>query len=310
MKEIIDGGQKTNPFHKEWNLTADKLRQDLADTRPVLVFSSLRTPQHNHGSHASQGTYSTPTPIARNVVPIAIDSDDPDDIDTPTKSSPVVQGNGQKRPYASPHSSQKKPKRTKDELPAANFIKESTSKRFTLSKVQEILQDAYSGLNHLVDPKAIESMITLSMEHWGEPLERFLLSTRALCEEMVFQQVQAVYGKYAETQYYETIRSICEAFFERAFTEQRELLHRVLKWELSRPKTCNDKAISQAQAEALTLLQTRRREIRAGVFLDEQEARIGKQSVGQVRIEKLAKITEDQLGPDPFKKEVEAMTVS
>ena len=126
---------------------------------------------------------------------------------------------------------------------------------------------------------------------------------------MVHEQMESIYAKYFHTQYHESIRKTCETFFEVAFTEHHELIKRILKWEQCRPKTCNDEAIDLAQSRALDTLQTKRRDIRAVVFLDEQEVKTGRFSTGQTRVEKLAKITDAQLGVDPNRKEIEAMAV-
>ena len=303
LKENIDGSQKANPFQKEWNAMAKKFRQDLADSRPVLVFSSTRSLQQDQ---SMCGTPSPITPTAKSTVPITIVSDDSDD--GSLRIRPNTTQIGQKRSPNSTYTTPKKLKRSMSDSPTSKR-NEVSSKRFSLAEVQSHLQDAYNGLSNLIHPRAVEKMIILSMEHWEGPLHRFLASTRELCEGMVFEQVQMVYGKYLETEYFETIRKICEGFFEKAFAEHREILQRLLRWEQARPKTCNDEAIDLAQAKALSLLQSRRRDIRAARFLDELEARTGKISNGQARVEKLARITDDQLGPDPYKKEIEAMTV-
>ena len=303
LKENIDGSQKANPFQKEWNVIAKKFRQDLAESRPVLVFSSVRSLPQNQSIY---GLHDTPTPTARSKVPIPVDTDDSDD--SGLRIQPNTTRIGQKRSPKSAYTTPKKLKRSMSDSPTSKR-NEVFSKRFSLLEVQSHLQDAYNGLSNLIDPRAVEKMIILSMEHWQDPLDRFLASTRELCERMVFEQVQMVYGKYFETEYFEAIRMICEKFFTKAFSEQRDILQRVLKWEQTRPKTCNDEAINLAQAKALSLLQSRRREIRASAFLDELEARTGKSTSGQARAEKLTRITDDQLGQDPYKKEIEAMTV-
>ncbi len=313
LKESIDGGQKTNSFHKEWNQWALRFRQELAETRPTLLYQGLQVPVHSQSPNGNQNLFGTPTPVVKNSAAISIDSDEsdnPDNMESPSKLSPLPPRVGQKRPVVSAYTTPKKLQRATAEFSASKKPKMVSSKKFSLQEIRNILQDAYIGLHNLIDPKAIEKMIRLSMEHWEHPLSQFLAQTRKLCEVMVFQQIQDVYAKYSETQYYEQIRQICERFFDKAFTEQTQLLMRILEWEQSRPMTCNDEAINLAQSKAFTLLETKRRETRATAYLNEQEARLGKPSSGQARVDKLAKVTDSQLGPDPYKKEIEAMTVS
>ena len=305
----IDSVAKVNHFQKQWNLTVAKFCHDLAETRPVLLFSMPHTPQNGVSPGSSRGSYGTPTPKARQTVSIQIDSDD-SDVEIPaylTSNSKI----GQKRPQASASTTPNKFQKTHTESKFTTDSKSTfSSKRFSLSQIQDMLQEAYTGLNSLTDPRAIETMISMSMDHWEVPLQQFLARTRELCEGMVADQVQDVYGKYFQTQYYESIREICESFFDAVFAEQNTLAKRLLTWEQAKPKTCNDEAITVAQAKASNLLQTKRREMRAMAYLDDQEGRNGKLSNGQARMEKVSKITDTQMGPDPFKKEIEAMTVS
>lgn len=127
---------------------------------------------------------------------------------------------------------------------------------------------------------------------------------------MIFEQIQKVFGKYAKTLFYDKIMQICESFFEKVMAQQRQLVLRVLSWEISKPKTFNEEALELASEKALTLLQTKRHEIRATTFLDEQEAKTGKTTSGQARVEKASKITDATLGPDLYAKEIRAMSVS
>ena len=309
IEKHIDGGSQVNSFQKEWNRLAMDFRKDLANTRPVLVM--LPNPQIPSHGYSSRGTGSssisgTPTPAAKaSTTPIDIDSDDDDSLFNP---SPVVQRHGQKRPLASAQSTPRKISRTLNNTPRSAAM--SNSRRFHLSEVRDIIQDAYIGLPNQIDPKATERMIVMSMAHWEEPVKRFLTGTKQLCEEMVFEQVEKVFGKYTKTLFYEKVMEICEAFFEKVLSQQRQLVMQILKWEMSKPKTFNDEALNLAEGRALTLLQTKRREARAGAYLDEQEAKLGKQTSGQARIEKISKLSDAQLGPETFNREIAAMSVS
>ena len=153
-------------------------------------------------------------------------------------------------------------------------------------------------------------MIIMSMSHWERPVNELLSDTKSLCEAMVFEQIQKVFGKYAKTRFYEKIMEICENFFEQALSRQRGTVMQVLKWEMAKPKTFNDEALVHAEDKALTLLQTRRREARAGAFLDEQEAIAGKTTTGQTRVEKMSKVSDAQLGPEEYSREIAALSVS
>ena len=306
----VGGGLQTNSFQKEWNVTSQKFKLDLAETRPVLVFQHQQTPQRTQLPQTLGGDISgTPSPAARNTLPIAIDSDESDEMYTPTKASPAVPRSGLKRSLTSTNTTSRKAQKTDGARSLQSSPAKVSSKRFTIREVQDTMHDAYQGLPGQVDPKALERMIGLSMAHWQVPLDNFLDRTRQLCQNMVFEQVQETFAKYSETQYYDAIQSICEEFFVKAFSEQRQLAQRILGWEQSNPTTSNDEAFELAQQAALQLLQTKRHKIRAGIFLDEQEAKTGKLSTAQARLEKIAKISESHLGPEPYRSEIKAMSV-
>lgn len=307
IEKHIDGGSQVNSFQREWHSLAKTFRKALADSRPVLVvIPNPQTPSHGHafrgtGSGSMSGT---PTPASRgNATPIPIDSDD-DDI--PCDPSPVIRRPGQKRPLASAQHTPNKIPRTVNSTPPV-----SSSRRFVLKEVRDIVEDAYfGGLPDRVDPKATERMIVMSMTHWENPVNEFLEGTKVLCKEMISEQIQKVFGEYVKTRFYEEVKSIWESFFKQAISQQRQLIMQLLKWELAKPKTLNDEAFGLAEAKALTLLQIKRRETRAGTYLDEQEAVTGKITTGQARIERICKVSDAQLGPDEYKKEIGAMSVS
>lgn len=307
IEKQVDGGSQVNSFQKAWNRLAMDFRKELADTRPVLVMvPNNQTPGHGRYSRGtgSSSMSGTPTPVAKaNATPIAIDSDD-DDI--PYNPSPVLQRSGQKRPLTSAQQTPHKTPRTFNNTPRSAAM--SSSRRFHLSEVRDIIQDAYIGLPNQIDPKATERMIMMSMEHWEEPVNRFLTGTKQLVEAMVFEQVEKVFGGYTKTLFYEKVMEICESFFGKVLSQQRQLVMQILKWEISKPKTFNDEALDLAEGRALTLLQTKRREARAGAFLDEQEAKLGKPTGGQARIEKISKLSDAQLGPEIYNREIAAMS--
>jgi len=308
IEKHIKGGTPEYPFQKEWDLITQDFRQELADTRPVLVFSSARS--LGRGQQFSGSLVGTPTIAARNTTPIPVESDGDDDHDaTPSRSTPAFHRSSKRPP---PSISQSTPTKFLKTVSGVSPILPARkgSKRFHLPEVRNICLNAYNGGIRKISPRAIENMIAISMEHWEDPLDHFMTRTKKLCEELIFEQIQKVYGKHSQTEYYEAIRQICETFFDNAFSEQRQLAKRILNWEQCRPKTCNDKAMESAEAEVLIVLRKKSREIRAEAYLCEQERKSGKQSTGQGRMEKLDKITDAQLAPEGYNQEIEAMSVS
>ena len=305
IQKNIDGGLQDNTFQKRWHYLALEFRKVLADSRPVLMLPTPAIPRQSSSDTPSREMTGTPTPgSGRGNIPVFnVDSDSEGD----HKPSPV-QLPGRKRSHPSTQSTPSKCSRIVPKRARGYGI---TSRRFTLLEVRDIIRDAYTGLPNQTHPKAIERMIKLSQEHWHEPVEHFLGQIRELCEAMVFEQVLEVFGHRQQTKYYEQILGICETFFEEALMYQRQVAKDILSWELSKPNTLNSEAMKIAGDKALAFLQARRREVRANAFLDEQEAKSGKTTTGQARIDKLSKLTDDgKLPPDMFTQEIMAMSVS
>ena len=305
LQKNIDGGLEKNAFLERWDSLASEFHKVLAESRPVLMLPTPSTQgQRSNGTPSSEVT-GTPTPgSGRGNIPIFnIDSDSEGDC-KPTR----VHISGRKRPHPSTHSTPIKFSRI---VPKRTQGYGSTSKQFTLPEVRDILRSTYVGLASQRHPIAIERMIRLSLEVWDKPVEHFLAQVRELCQNMVFEQVLEVFGHHQQTKYYEQILEICETFFEAASVFQRQVAKDILRWELLRHRTCNSEALNLASEKALAMLEARRREVRANAYLDEQEAKSGKTTSGQARVDKLSKLTDDgKLPPDMFTQEIISMSVS
>ena len=184
-------------------------------------------------------------------------------------------------------------------------------KRFQLSEIREIVQDAFvAGIPNQVHPKAIERMCTMSVAHWEKPLAEFLGHTADMVLEVLFDRLDKVLGKWKQTKLYTETRAIIGAFVTKALMEQRTVAERSLKLEMTKPMTLNSEAQSLACADALAKLEEARWEVRCGIWLDEQERKSGRLTSGQTKQDKATKVTEAQIGSDPFKQEIRTMAVS
>lgn len=183
-------------------------------------------------------------------------------------------------------------------------------KQFGLDEIRKIRQDHYVGLPGETDPKAIEMMIKLSMTHWEDHINQYINRTGELCETMVYERVLSVFEHRQNTQFYSELTDICGNFIAKAVDDQRNLVTQILSWELKKPGTLNEVAIEVEKDKAVEFLQKKRRERLVKAWLDQEEEKCGKQTVGQARMDKMAKVTDAQLGPDPYCLEIKAMGVS
>ena len=307
LQKHIDGGSQICPFQKDFHELATQFRQSLAKTKPILKlreFPPLPTRETPNGSTAG-----TPCPVSRSrgyqdtsfVVDIS------DDEDTP---SPVVQRSGKKRVNGSILESPSKVQKMETPLSHLSSRQTTQSRCFTLPEVRKIIQRGYISLPGQVDPKAIEELISQSMEHWNKPLEAFFVQVATLCKNTVLQQVESVFGHRQQTRYYDEILEVCDFFLEEACAEQFKIAERLLSWELSKPTTLDERTMELARTAATNLLLSQRRKILAERFLSEQEEKSGKRSGGPLRDEKLAKVPDDELTVETFGPELKAMAVS
>lgn len=274
---------------------------------PLVTITATQTPSRKVRSSTSvREMPATPTTI-RNPAPISVESDT--DSEEPPKISPASRKRiAQKRPHPSAQSTPQKAARM-GEIPQFEANKIGRT-QFELDEIRGIRQDHYVGLPGETDPKAIEKMIQLSMAHWEHPVNQYISRTGELCQSMVYERILGVFGHRQNTQFYDELTDICGAFLSKAIADQLKLVKQILSWELKKPKTLNEVAIEVAKEKAIEYLQKKRRDYLTKTWLDQEEEKSGKHTTGPVRMDKMAKVTDAQLGPDPYSLEIKAMGVS
>ena len=302
----FDGGFQDCPFQREWHNISVDFREIMEGLYPLVTVNAAQPPSRKAQSSTTFGErLGTPTPT-RNTAPISIDSDS--DREEPLKTSPVSRpGIAQKRPHPSAQSTPRKVARM-SVTPRSRTDKPGR-KRFELDEIRTIRQDHYVGLPGEIDPKATERMIQLSMAHWEDPVDQYISRTGELCQSMIYQRVLSVFGHRQNTQFYNELMDVCHNFLTNAINDQRKIVKQILSWELVKPKTLNEVAIEVAKEKAIEYLQKKRRDCLAKAWVDQEEERTGKQTTGAARMEKTAKVTDGQLGPDPYCLEIKAMGV-
>ena len=294
MKCQIDGGSPYYPFQKILKNLIDEFRNKVEKSHPILLM-----PESNHVARGSSpiDQHGTPTPIRQTT--IFLDSED---------ESGNLSKNPQKRNRSGEPSSSKK--RRTENIPwyTADDPKQS-SKRFTLDQIREIIHDAYIGPTEQVDPRATDQMILLSLQHWEKLLNWFMNKTDTVCRDLIHSQLSKTFGCWQQTSIFTRLLDICNSFFSEHMTQQRHFGERALYLETYKPVALNSMAMQTATHKARLYIQSRRRVWRAEDLLDSQEDKRAKKTQ-MTREERIEKITDDQLGPDPYQKEVEQMGVS
>ena len=307
LAKHFDGGFQDCSFQRDWYNESLEFRAIMEGSYPLVTIATVPTPSRKVRSSTSFGGMpGTPTPI-RNVALISVDSDS--DSEEPPKISPASsKRNTKKRPHPSTQSTPQKVARM-SEIPRFKMDK-LDRKQFGLDEIRSILQNHYIGLPGETDPKATEQMIQLSMAHWEQPVNQFIKRTGELCQDMIHERVLSVFGHRQNTQFYSELTGICGTFLSKAIDDQLMLVKQILSWEQKKPKTLNEVAIEVAKNKHIEYLQKKRREVRAKAWLDQEEEKSGKQTTGLARTDKMAKVTDAQLGPDLYSLEIKAMGVS
>lgn len=300
----FDGGYKDCHFQREWHDMTVEFRNDMAGSYPRVILTTTQTPSRQGQSSTSLSEMPRTPTLTRNNAPISIHSDS--DNEESLKPSPASrQRVTQKRPHPSTQSTPQKYARI-SEIPQYK----PGRKHFGLDNIREICHNHNSRLPGEIDSKAIETMIQGSTTHWEDLVNQYIDRTGKLCETMVHKRVLSVFENRQNTQFYSELTDFCNGFLTKAIDDQRKIIKQMLDWELRKPMTLNEEALKLAKEKANQVLQQRRRELLAKAWLDQEEERTGKQTTGAARVEKMAKITDAQIGPDPYGLEIKAMVVS
>ncbi len=280
VKTHIDGGNPRYPFRKDWHNLALSFRNIIADSRPELVMPPI--------SGGSDSSPESPTPKGKKrPVTISVDSDS----DDTSFAEPVS-----RRPVAR----------------AASVVGRPFARRFSLRQIHSIIEEGHVCLPQQIDTRVTERMIIMSLEMWEKPLNQFLHRTETLCHVMLTQQISQTFHRWQSTQLYARVVEICESFLKEKMVSQRQTAKRVLQLELQFPMTLSDEALQVSCEKARAEVHTERRCYLAGIYVDRvQMGRTnGKFSASLSREEKIARVTDEQLPPDQYSKEIWLMGVS
>ena len=301
-------------------------RKELADNRPIMVLPPTRRPNFAQPT-TEDGFTDLPRRHIRRVIRDASESIiiDSDDGDSPCVGTAIRQPKSDKK-RTSEHLAELTPSKKSrlDKIPPYNggggtsffpsALHASTSvgdkARFTFEDIREIITAAYVGLPFQTDSKAIEQMNQMSMKPWERSMGFFLEQTETLCQQIVVDRIGEEFGRWRTTPLYDRITKICEVFLVKTMAEQRAAAQRNHRMEEQDTMTFNEEALAQAQAEALTTLRAARRDNRRAAYVAKLEMQSGKVFSDQVFKDRMPKVTDEQLGVDPFNQELEAMAVS
>ena len=301
----IDGDSEMYLFQRDWNLLTKQFCKTMSESRPIL-----RRPSFNivNRSAEDQGQPSTPTPNRRPTAPIMVDSDD--EKAGPSSSSKTANKRGH------PGVGEKSPaKRTRlHEIPLHSAGEKSSpgnfrafNRYFTFAEIRQYLQNVQTIGLPGQNPKAIERMAKECCQLWDRPLGLLLDSTAQLCRHTILTQVAAAFAQWRQTPLYLMVQSTCENFLSDIMGRQRDLTALILRREQLKPTASNEDLLNATNEKMRDVLLTWRRGHRV------QEKQIEQAADSETPLREgrpPGRFTDEQLGPDPYIQEIDAMAVS
>ncbi|KAJ0426342.1 P-loop containing nucleoside triphosphate hydrolase protein [Aspergillus carlsbadensis] len=274
----IEGGSREYPLQKLWTNIAEDFKRSLAKTRPtVRLLSELDkefiSNSRNDDSECELTEIQTPKKTK-------VDGEEPSPRGRPTKKATG---------YLTTHFDK-----------FANSVKE-----FTWEEIRDINKESASaGIPQQINPKAIDSMNRMSVEHWRDPVMVFINASHRLVKDTLLWELKEVFVQYLQTELYRELRRIIETYLRKLRDEHVAHVDEVFSIEYQRPFTMAKSALDQETNAANALFVRRRFEARANHFLDLQQ----KYPRGDPRrVTEMKKLGVNELGVDIFTLEVKMM---
>ncbi|TQB74446.1 hypothetical protein MPDQ_004747 [Monascus purpureus] len=292
IRANVDGGSSEYPLQKMWRHLTEDFQHSLAKTRPTVELMSA--PERM----AYKATLKAD---------IADDDDGDNDDDVTAidgltnRENPVYQ--------QSTADMKKKPASLASGYKTIHFkIFDQPFKKFTWEEIRGINQDSYSaGIPDQTDPKAVDIMNRISVQHWDKPMIVFLTVTHKLVKNMLLGQLDAVFSEYRQTSLYRELKHILEEYLHSLRTEHFQHAEQNYSVEFNKPFTMALPALNQARKTASQYLSACRFRARAKAYLEVRS----KFKLGDPRREsELKRLTNGDLGDDPYSQELDMMARS
>ncbi|KAI9794608.1 MAG: hypothetical protein M1816_004495 [Peltula sp. TS41687] len=313
VQRSLNGGSPELIFQFAWNRLAKQFGAAITGTMPsitgtVMTKSSAKAPETPQNKKSSgnnvHNTPGTPTPrgTARSE-PISLDASDEDN------PAPASQPSTRKRGTAQTTDSPVKKQKVAPSIQDGPFkTTYGLAKRFTVMELRNrISRYCSNAMSNLINPEAIFELCHLSILHWEQILRIFLDLTASMIRQEIFDRLQDVFDVYKQTGLYGELVAAIDGLLSEASDQMRDSVGALYQGEVFKPAILDDEALEHTSREFAISLKRARRDQRVNLYLDKQEKQTGKPTVDQERINKAARVTDDQLGVDPFTKEVEVM---
>lgn len=150
-----------------------------------------------------------------------------------------------------------------------------------------------------------------TIAHWTGPMREFLRRTVRMISSELLSLLGTVFKQYRDTALYTKMTEMIRNFLEAKLQELSQYAEETFNVEYSQPFTKNTSYLKLVEKDTLSKYRMTRRNVRVSTFLDRQERQNArKETTGEAREKEMRKVTDSELGVDPYIKEVEMMAVS
>jgi hypothetical protein len=176
----------------------------------------------------------------------------------------------------------------------------------TIAEVQGVIwKHRRPGHPGIVTDAAREEICLTSIWPWDGPLRTLADTTFSLLRSAILRVMERTLGSYKSTDLFRISKRKILEFLAQHQAEQLQALDAFYELERYKLFTLNEAAFLEYQAEELKILQDVRRERRVRCYVQKQ-AQLAKKSLTEAsRLQMERAVTDDRLGPDPFRLEIE-----
>jgi protein subunit release factor B len=168
---------------------------------------------------------------------------------------------------------------------------------------QSIAERGPAGIPEFDNHKIREDYALTAVNPWKFPLETFVDHTFRMLRVELLSTLRSVLQSYEQTSLYRQSKEILQKFLQRQEIEQRAISMEFYKTEAAGLFTINEAAFDLHKAEALAWLNKQRRNWRLDCYMQKQSDTVRfKDDASRENFRN--KVTDAELGPDPFAKEV------
>lgn len=332
VQRQLEGGATSNDLLSSWSQLSTHFRDAIQTMKPMFVYtdpSDLALPEVINLDDDTDDERHTPSPESRKRPLHDPMTPQPHARTKVRHDSDVSSNRDQTTPR--PHSFQQSIPRTKQEgnngftspiyiaqrriaQPQSRIEKKTPFDEFlgagrsfmTIAEVREIIsKHKRPGLPDHINDSAKEEICLLAVDPWNKPLKTFADHTFKSLREAIIGVLHRLLGKYKQTQLYKISEHHIKEFLDELEVDQRDSLDALYKLETFKLFTINNQAFEVYKAEELKVLEGARRKRRVRCHVMKQAQLQNKTLSDMTRITEEKKVTDDQLGPDPFRNEIQ-----